>query len=290
MGPRVVVLGSSGMAGHLFTLYFKEREGFAVVDVGPRQRPFDSSLLCDMEDRVSIEKLLKRCKADVVINCIGVLVKASTERKREAVWINSYFPWLLNDLCGSLGMRLIHLSTDCVFSGKNGPYTESAVRDGSLFYDRSKALGELDDAQALTIRTSIIGPELKRQGSGLFNWFLSQKGTIEGYSNALWSGVTTLELAKQVSAIVRNMPSLKGIVHLSVNDGISKYELLKIIAATFSRPTLIREVMDPHIDKRLINTRLDFPVHPAPYVSQIVEIRDWVVRHVSLYGRYLESI
>ena len=129
-----------------------------------------------MEDKVSIEKLIKSCGANIIVNCIGVLVKASTERKREAVWINSYFPWLLNDLCESLGMRLIHLSTDCVFSGKNGPYIESTPRDGTLFYDRSKALGELDHAKALTIRTSIIGPELKRTGDRLFQLVPKSKG------------------------------------------------------------------------------------------------------------------
>jgi dTDP-4-dehydrorhamnose reductase len=243
-------------------------------------------VLCDLEDPREVAELLDRLDPGVLVNCTGVLVRASEERKGEAVWFNAYLPRLLSMLCAERGIRLIHLSTDCVFSGRGGPYREDSPRDGDEFYDRSKALGEVVEKGDLTIRTSIIGPELRASGTGLFDWFMHADGQVKGYRCALWSGVTTLELAKFIRHLVSTQTSLSGLVHYSVEGGISKYGLLGLINETMGLGKEILPVDEPAIDKRLVCTRVDLGVSPAPYDRQIAEIAAWIASHEYLYPDY----
>jgi len=289
MAPKVLVLGSSGMAGHVVALYLRETTDFEIIDVGPRRAVFPTTGLCDLGNEVAVRKLVAEVNPKVIINCTGVLVKASEERKREAVWFNAYLPHLLSELCESAGIRLVHVSTDCVFSGLSGPYTEKSHRDGDAFYDRSKALGELDNGRDLTIRTSIIGPELKAAGTGLFDWAMKQRGQVSGYRKALWSGVTTLELARFVRFLVTENTGLSGLVHFSVPGGASKYELLLAIDETFGRGLVVRPSDEPVLDKRLISTREDLGLEASDYRRQLVELRAWIYSHPSLYPAYSET-
>lgn len=195
MEPKVLVLGSSGMAGHVLRLTLEATPGLRVFDAGPRRQVFDTTRVVDTRDPLAVEKLLKETDPRFVINCTGVLIEESATNKLDAIWCNSYLPNLLSALCACDARKLIHLSTDCVFSGREGPYREGDFRDGDTTYDRTKALGEVTIGDDLTIRTSIVGPELKPNGVGLFHWFMSQRGEIKGFAKALWSGVTTMQLA-----------------------------------------------------------------------------------------------
>jgi dTDP-4-dehydrorhamnose reductase len=289
MSKRVLIFGSSGMAGHVLTLYLREVSNSTVFDVGPRKKPFSDSILCDLESLEEIKKLIDSIKPDIIVNCTGVLVKASEQNKRQAVWLNAFLPRYLSDLCIGNRIRLIHLSTDCVFSGKSGPYTETSYRDGDAFYDRSKALGEVVDGDDLTIRTSIIGPELKPSGLGLLDWVMRQYGDITGYRRALWSGVTTLELAKYVHFLIDKKYDLTGLVHYSVLGGTSKYELLQSINRVFDRKFNVQPFDEPELDKRLMNTRADIGMEPAGYDKQLHELKKWIDVHYNMYPHYQEQ-
>jgi len=289
MAARVLVLGSSGMLGHVLASYLRERTRLDVRDAGPRRAVFPGSLACDIMDPASVDALVRSERPDVLVNCVGVLVKASERRKREATWINAYLPRLLSDLCRAVGCRLIHVSTDCVFSGERGPYAEDAPYDGQDFYGRSKALGEVMDGTDLTVRTSIIGPELRADGTGLFGWLMAQGGEVRGYRNALWSGVTTLELSKFLAYVIESLPALSGLVHYAVPGGISKYELLRSIDGAFGRGLRIIPVDEPRLDKRLVATRTDAGPPPAGYAEQLAELKAWMESHPELYGSEASS-
>ena len=268
--------------------YMREVSGYEVADVGPRRKVFVGTTCVDLENPARLEELLDATAPSVLVNCTGVLVQASEKRKKEAVWINSYLPHLLLGLCQARDIRLIHLSTDCVFNGKAGPYREDSPKDGQLFYDRSKALGEIEARNALTIRTSIIGPELRSAGSGLFSWLCRQEGSARGYRKVLWSGVTTLELAKFVELVVSSGNELSGLLHYSVDGGISKFDLLREINEVFGLGLLIDPVDEPILDKRLICTREDLGTRPAGYRAQLLELKAWMSNHKELYQEGME--
>ena len=288
MHPKILVLGSSGMAGHMIAQYLREAGSYEVVDAGPRRKVFVGTTCVDLENPVRLEELFDAVIPNVLVNCTGVLVQASEVKKKEAVWINSYLPHLLLGLCQARDIRLIHLSTDCVFSGKTGPYREDSPKDGQLFYDRSKALGEIEGGNAITIRTSIIGPELRSAGSGFFSWVCRQEGSARGYRKALWSGVTTLELAKFVELVVSKNRELSGLLHYSVDGGISKFDLLRGINQVFGLGLRIDPVDEPILDKRLICTREDLGMYPTGYRVQLLELKAWMSNHKELYQAGLE--
>jgi len=287
---RILVLGSSGMAGHVVTTYLKDNKVFDVIDVGPRKKITDTTRIVDLENPEAITTLLDDTHPDVLVNCTGVLVKASESNKRDATWFNAYLPRLLSELCVYRKIRLIHLSTDCVFSGANGPYCETSAYDGRDFYDRSKALGEVTEGEDLTIRTSIIGPELRSEGTGLFHWFITQKGKVCGFRKAFWSGVTTLELAKFITYLIESESNIKGLIHYSVPGGISKFHLLEEIQKCFRVTTRIEPLDLPVIDKRLICTRTDLGMVPPEYPQQLQELADWIKLHKEFYPHYKEFI
>ena len=201
-------------------------------------------------------------------------------------FLNGTLPHFLTETANPLGTRVIQMSTDCVFSGKQGQYQETDLRDGESFYDRSKALGELNDGFNLTFRNSIIGPDINEGGIGLFNWFMNQQGIIYGYANAIWTGVTTLTLSKAMLAAMEQ--KLTGLYHLVNNQSISKYELLCLFNRYFKKKNLtILPSKTVQVDKSLINTRNDFFFEVPSYEQMIAETKCWVDAHPELYPRYL---
>ena len=179
----------------------------------------------------SIEPLaeaIKDFKPQVIVNAAGI-VKQRPEAKEiiPSLEINSLLPHRLALLCKEAGARLIHISTDCVFSGRKGRYTESDTPDAEDLYGRSKLLGEVMEPHCLTLRTSMIGRELQFK-TGLLEWFLAQRGTVHGFTHAIFSGFTTLELARIIEKIITGYPRASGLYHVS-SDPISKYDLLKLI-------------------------------------------------------------
>lgn len=284
---KILILGAGGMAGHVIALYLREN-GVDVDTLSARNQLDDETKLVDVTNLPALREILEAANYDVVVNCIGLLVKQSEDRKDLASYINAYLPHYLENYYANTSTKLVHLSTDCVFSGKNPPYRENSEYDGELFYDRSKALGEVINDKDLTFRMSIIGPDMQESGIGLFNWFYAQTGELPGYTKAIWSGITTIELAKGIkSAIDQN---LTGLYHLVPEDNISKYDLLKLFKEIFDRNDIeIKPLDKAGADKTLINTRQDFNFEVPDYKVMIEEMRDWVNSHQDLYKHYSRS-
>jgi dTDP-4-dehydrorhamnose reductase len=281
---RVLVLASGGMAGHTITLYFKER-GYDVVAYSMSNFPYCKCIIGDAFETKKFENVLLEGKYDLIINCIGLLNKTAEENHSKALYLNSYLPHFIADLMKDTNTKLIQMSTDCVFAGNTGPYFEKSFRDGATFYDRSKAMGEIEDKKNLTFRNSIIGPDLKENGIGLFNWFMKQKGSINGYTGALWTGVTTLTLAKAMEKAIES--NLSGLYNLVNNESISKFDLLVLFNKYFRNNSLeIRKNDLLKIDKSLSNTRTDFTFVVPPYEQMINEMKDWIDSHSYLYTHY----
>ena len=184
--------------------------------------------------------------------------------------------------------KIIHLSTDCVFSGNRGSYTETDIPDGETVYDRSKALGEIDNTKDLTFRMSIIGPDSNMHGVGLFNWFMGQQGKIRGFTKAMWTGITTTELARAVDAAIKQ--DLTGLYHLVPNEPIDKYSLLLLFKEAFNRTDIIIEPYEDFVvDKTLVNKRTDFDFNVRNYREQIKDMHDWVANHEKMYRHYCQK-
>jgi dTDP-4-dehydrorhamnose reductase len=183
--------------------------------------------------------------------------------------------------------KIIHMSTDCVFSGKTGYYSETSFRDGETFYDRSKALGELENNKDLTFRNSIIGPDISESGIGLFNWFMKQDDQISGFTKVIWTGVTTLTLAKAMEQALKE--NLTGIYNLVNNERISKYDLLKLFNKYMKDDQIKILPSDKlSLDKSLINNRTDFLFEVPSYEAMVAEMKVWIDNHKKLYQHYFE--
>jgi dTDP-4-dehydrorhamnose reductase len=281
---RALVLGAGGMAGHVIATHLREL-GHKVDTLSASNPLDDETILLDVTETRALDTVLAATRYNVVINCVGMLVKESEARPDLASYLNAYLPHHLERRFQDERTKLIHISTDCVFSGTSGPYHENAAYDGQLFYDRSKALGEVRNDKDLTFRMSIVGPDNKPHGTGLFNWFARASGTISGFTNAMWTGVTTIELAKAIVEAIDQ--DLCGLYHLVPTDNISKFELLTLFRETFWRDDIIIEADSrPAPDKTLVNTRTDFRYTVPDYASMVEEMRDWVKAHPHLYPHY----
>jgi len=281
---RVAVLGGTGMAGNVAVLYLRQK-GYDVYFMALDAKDTEKSKALNAADIPALSVWLDSVNPDVVFNCIGLLVKASDERPDLAILLNSYLPHYLEQKYSETKVKIIHLSTDCVFSGKRGGYLESDIPDGETVYDRTKILGELNNNIDLTFRMSIIGPDQNESGVGLFNWFMNQQGTIQGYTKAMWTGVTTIELARAVDEAIRQ--NLTGLYHLVPDKPIDKYSLLLLFKDVFNREDLIIEPYDGFVvDKTLINKRNDFDFKVRDYEQQVKDMLDWVDMHKDLYKHY----
>ncbi len=280
----VVVLGSTGMAGHMVSLYLEEA-GHTVFRTSRSERNTSLSCAIDVMDLEALRMWLAKARPDGVVNCVGLLQRPCEEHPDRAVFINSYLPHYLENLFFQEKTKVIHLSTDCVFSGGRGGYTESALPDGRTMYDRSKALGELQNRKDLTLRMSIIGPDTDPRGTGLLNWFMTQRGEIQGYSKTIWNGVTTLELAKAVERALQS--PISGLYHLVPSEPIDKYSLLKLFQQTFQKDDVaIGKVDGPELNKTLVNTRTDLNFRVGGYLAQMEELKGWMQAHRTLYPHY----
>ena len=281
---KIAVLGSTGMAGHMVSLYLEEA-GYMVYRASRSERNTLTSRTVDAADPAALRAWLEEVRPDGVVNCIGLLQRACEARPDRAVLLNAYIPHYLESLFSQERTKVIHLSTDCVFSGSKGGYAENALPDGRTMYDRSKALGELNNRKDLTLRMSIIGPDTDPGGTGLLNWFMAQKGELQGYSKTLWNGVTTLELAKAVEWALRT--EVAGLYHLVPAGTIDKYSLLRLFQQTFQKEDVqISRIAGPQLDKTLVNTRTDFGFQVGSYPAQLEELKQWMQAHRELYPHY----
>jgi len=256
---RVLILGASGMLGNAVLRVMSEREDCEVFGTLRAPQPalqaaapharLLTGIQTDKPDGLAAAFAASR--PDAVINCIGLVKQlGSADDPLEAIPINSLLPHRVARLCELAGARLVHVSTDCVFNGAKGGYRESDVPDAQDLYGRSKLLGEVDYPHAVTLRTSIIGHEL-RSAHGLVDWFLSQQDRCLGYERAVFSGLPTVVLARVIRDVVLPRPELRGVYHVAA-EPISKHDLLEHIARVYGKTIEIvrdsRVVIDRSLD------------------------------------------
>jgi dTDP-4-dehydrorhamnose reductase len=284
MQQTYLILGACGMAGHMLAAYLSE-QGAEVVGFARHESPVCRTVLGDARDETRLRQVLAEVHADVVINAIGVLNRAVDRHLANGIYLNSFLPHFAAECCDAVGSRFVHISTDCVFTGARGGYVETDVPDETSWYGRTKALGEVVDSSHLTIRTSIIGPELNAQGVGLFHWFMQQSAPVQGYARVDWSGVTTLELARFVWML--RDAELTGLYHLTNNEKISKLELLRLFDAHRAHPIEISPAEEPVSDKSLRSTREAPGGYTVPsYARMVDEQAEWIAAHAELYPAY----
>ena len=260
---RVLVIGIGGMLGHKLWQVFDSRFdawGTTLFEFSRLERfgifsPERTIQRVNVTNFDSLTKTFSVVRPDIVVNAVGI-IKQVPEAKDPIISleINSLFPHRLYHLCQAVGARLIHMSTDCVFSGNKGMYTEQDQPDASDLYGQSKYLGELTQPGSLTVRTSIIGRELSTTNS-LIEWFLSQRGKqIRGFSKALFTGFPTLVLAEILADIVEDHPDLTGLYHVS-SDAIDKHKLLSLLRDAFEIDIEIEPADEVQIDRRLDSSK-----------------------------------
>lgn len=268
----------------MISLYLKEH-GHDVLGFALTKSSLVNSVVGDANDASFIKELVGVNKFDSIINCIGLLNQFAEKNKAGAAYLNAYFPHQLAQLTDGTDTQIIHMSTDCVFSGKRGQYTEEDLRDGETFYDRSKALGELDDDKNITLRNSIVGPDINQDGIGLLNWFMQQHGEITGYTGVMWTGQTTLQLAKTME--VAALEKAHGLYNTVPDRSISKYDLLGLFNKYICKEKLtIIPVDKVAADKSLKRTNWDFSYKIPDYEQMISELGDWMREHKNLYPHY----
>lgn len=239
---RCLILGGDGMLGHQLLTSWRQRHEVRVTLRGPLSayakyglfhpdNSFDGVDACDSE---RVLEVMGEFRPEAVINCVGVIKQRSAAKQAlPSITINSLLPHRLRLICAAAGARLVHLSTDCVFNGRRGNYRQSDHADAEDLYGLSKYLGEVGDAPGITIRSSIIGLELSRKQS-LLEWFLAQRGTIKGFTNAIYSGVTTAEMARVIEHVLTEQPDLHGVWQVA-SQPINKCELLCRLSAVLGR-------------------------------------------------------
>lgn len=284
-GKNILVLGASGMLGHAVLRFFSQSPGYQVWGSArswgvPSQLPsvVRERIVCgvDVENTDSLIKLFAVARPDVVINCIGLVKQLlQADDPLAAIPINALLPHRLAGLCEMVRARLVHISTDCVFAGTKGRYREADESDARDLYGRSKYLGEVDYPHAVTLRTSIIGHELNSAHS-LVGWFLAQQGSVRGFTQAIFSGLPTVELARVIRDFVIPNPELTGTYHVSA-EPISKFELLSLVANVYGKNIAITPDDKLVIDRSLDSSRFRQTTGYAPpsWPDLVAQMRDF---------------
>ena len=286
MKKKVLVLGSTGLIGHQVYNYLNATGLYEMNDIAYRKQLTEKTIIADMRNEKGFIQTIKEIDPDYIINCIGILIEGSNQDLENAVFMNAYMPHRLMRAADDAHAQLIHISTDCVFSGdKSEPYTENDIKDGENTYARTKGLGEVINDRHVTLRTSVVGPELKADGEELFHWFMGQSGEIMGFTGALWSGVTTVELAKAVAWAVEK--DVTGLYHITNGQAINKYDLLSLFKKYTHREVVIKEIVGTVSDKHFIDTRQERNYSIPSYDEMIREMIELMNNNKSLYAQYM---
>jgi dTDP-4-dehydrorhamnose reductase len=260
---KVLILGATGMLGHVLFKEMSRHNKFDFYATARGKGGFNHWFLPELLNKIipgvdadnfgSLESAIKKINPDIVINCIGIIKQLpSAKDPITAITINSLLPHQLAKICSEVGARLIHISTDCVFDGAKGNYTENDQSNATDLYGRTKFLGEVDYPHAVTLRTSIIGHELKGKLS-LIDWFLAQEEKVRGFTKAIYTGFPTIEFARIISDYVIPHPELHGLYQVSAAP-ISKYDLLKLVARRYNKEIDIEPYDDFRLDRSLDST------------------------------------
>jgi dTDP-4-dehydrorhamnose reductase len=281
---KVLIIGSMGMIGHQVYNYLRQDPQYTLFNFAHNTPLTEDSVLINLRDEKRLEEEVALIQPDFVVNCAGILIQGADQDLGNAIFLNSYLPNHLKSLGDKLNFKLIHISTDCVFSGERGQYSENDFPDGTGNYARTKGLGEINDPCHLTLRTSVIGPELKSNGHELFHWFMSQEGEIKGFTSAIWSGVTSLELAKAVKwGIEKN---ISGIYNITNGTPICKYDLLCLLKKETGKKIEIISVPGKKTNKSLVDNRKELNYQIPSYGEMISELIDLIRENKELYRQY----
>ena len=285
MKDKVLVLGSAGLIGHQVYNYLKDSDNYELHNISYQNKIQDDTVLLDARnEQVFIDKITS-ISPKYIVNCIGILIDGSNADPENSIFLNSYMPHRLTRLADKINAKLIHISTDCVFSGdKKEPYIETDEKDGRGVYAKTKGLGEVISDKHLTLRTSVVGPELKNDGEELFHWFMNQSGEISGYTKAIWSGVTTTELAKAVKWSIDH--HITGLYHVTNNSSISKYDLLQLFQKYTKKDINIKPFSGKDANKSFIDTRLLMDYKIPSYGQMISDMVDLIANNRLLYSQY----
>jgi len=282
---KVLILGSAGLIGHQVYNYLKDSNNYELHNISCRNKIQDDTILLDVRDEKIFIDTITSIRPKYIVNCIGILINDSDVDPEKSIFLNSYMPHRLTRLADKINAKLIHISTDCVFSGdKKEPYIETDEKDGRGIYAKTKGLGEVISDKHLTLRTSVVGPELKNDGEELFHWFMSQSSEIPGYTKAIWSGVTTTELAKAVKWSIDH--HITGLYHVTNNSSISKYDLLQLFQKYTKKDIYIKPFSGKDDNKSFIDTRLLMDYEIPSYDQMISDMISLIANNRPLYSQY----
>jgi len=279
---KILILGGDGMLGHRLMKHFSStghevrvtlRQGLSAYREFALFRAENAYAETDVRSSDLVAEVFARWRPEAVVNAVGIVKQRPTAKELiPSIEINALFPHKLAELCKAVGARMIHVSTDCVFSGRKGHYQEDDPSDAEDLYGKTKYLGEVHDSHCLTLRTSMIGRELSRK-QGLLEWFLCQRGSVQGFKNALFSGFTTLELSRIIDKILAEYPEKGGLYHVS-SEPISKFDLLTLIRRKMGLRVEIIPVEEPRLDRSLDSTRFrsEFNYTPPTWEEMIDEL------------------
>ena len=285
MNKKVLILGSSGLIGHQVYNYLKDNSDFSLSNISYRRKLNNETILLDARNEQNFFDHIRRIQPNYIVNCIGVLISGSKQDSESAMFLNAHLPHKLAKLANNINAKLIHMSTDCVFSGnKQSPYLETDERDGEDTYAKTKALGEVISENHLTIRTSVVGPEIINGSEELFHWFMNQSGVIEGFTKAIWSGVTTIELAKAIKWFIEN--DTTGLYHLTNGIPVNKYDLLHLFKNYTNKNIEIHQVEGIATNKSFVDTRKEINYLLPTYNQMISDMVTLIKNNRTLYGHY----
>ena len=264
------------MLGHIVLEKLYGKDIFEVFDITRKKDNRLNNFECDVTNFNSLFKIIKDINPDYIINCIGVLTKGSIQDPSNAILTNALLPHKLAQFSKAINAKFIHISTDCVFDGSKGSYIETDNKTAQDTYGLSKSLGEINDNKNLTLRTSIIGPELKENGEGLFSWFIKQKGEVNGFTESIWGGVTTIVLAEAIINSIKENHT--GLIHVTNGQPISKFDLLSIIKDKFELNNIdLKRVSGKKADKSL-STKFNY-FNIQTYSEMISEMRNYCIKN-----------
>ena len=264
------------MLGHVILNKLTDLSLYEVFDVTRNKENRPNNFKCDVSSFDSLFEIINQIAPDYIVNCVGVLIKDSFSDPTNAILLNALLPNKLVQFSKTINAKLIHISTDCVFDGSKGNYIETDNKTAHDTYGLSKSLGEINDDKNLTLRTSIIGPELKDNGEGLFSWFIKQKGEVNGFTKSIWGGVTTLVLADVIIKSINE--NYTGLIHVTNGQPISKFDLLSLIKDKFELNNIdLKRISGKKTDKSLSTNFKYFNIQT--YSEMISEMRNYCIKN-----------